>query len=112
MALDSELVKTLVQFALAMLGIMAAIAIVTLITPKLAAFIDKHRKKKPSPFGVEGKEEDEVRGMFDAQRDKDFDPNYKIYNEDIYGFNKKPKKERNNNGKEQSEDGSGNNLDE
>lgn len=99
--MNSELVLTFIKFGAAMLVIIAVIAGVTLLTPRLARFIDKRRKDKPSPFGVDGNDEnDGVRGMFDAQHDDEFDPNYKIYNEDIYGFNRKTKKERNKNGKE------------
>lgn len=99
--MNGELALTFLKFGAAMLLIMAVIAAVTLLTPRLARFIDKRRKDKPDPFGVdENNENKDVRGMFDAQRDEDFDPNYKIYNEDIYGFNRKTKKERNKNGKE------------
>lgn len=99
--LNSELVLTFIKFGAAMLLIMAVIAVVTILTPRLARFIEKRRKDKPDPFGVDSDDNiKEVRGMFDAQRDEDFDPNYKIYNEDIYGFNRKSKKERNKNGKE------------
>lgn len=99
--MNGELALTFLKFGAAMLVIMAVIAGVTLLTPRLARFIEKRRKDKPDPFGVDGNDENkDVRGMFDAQRDEDFDPNYKIYNEDIYGFNRKTKKERNKDGKE------------
>lgn len=99
--LNSELVFTFIKFGAAMLIIMAVIALVTIFTPRLAKFIEKRRKDKPDPFGVDSDDNiKDVKGMFDAQHDEDFDPNYKIYNEDIYGFNRKTKKERNKNGKE------------
>lgn len=70
-------------FAVKAVIVMALIALAAIATPYIAKFVDKHRKpEKP-------KEDDEVRGMFDASKEDDFDPNYKIYNTDIYGVDKK-----------------------
>lgn len=78
-------------------AVMLLIALAAVATPYIAKLIDKHRKPKDVMSGSE----DGVRGIFDASRDEDFDPNYKIYNTDIYGFDKKSERNDNDNGKEQ-----------
>lgn len=70
-------------FAVKAVIIMALIALAAVATPYIAKVIDKHRKPE------EPKKDDEVRGIFEASKDEDFDPNYKIYNTDIYGVDKK-----------------------
>lgn len=60
--------------------VMVLIALAAVATPYVARVIDKHRRPTE-----QNHTEDEVRGIFDASRDEDFDPNYKIYNTDIYG---------------------------
>ncbi len=70
-------------FAVKAVVVMALIALAAVATPHIAKIVDKHRKpEKP-------KEDDGVRGIFDASKEDDFDPNYKIYNTDIYGVDKK-----------------------
>ena len=88
--MDGEAIKTLVQFVLAMAGIMGLIWVIAAITPFLARKIDE-RLKKPSPERVEDsndktEEEYKVKGLYDKSEMENFDPNYKIYNTDIYGF--------------------------
>ncbi len=88
--MDGEAIKTLVQFVLAMAGIMGLIWVIAAITPFLARKIDE-RLKKPSPERVEDsndktEEEYKVKGLYDKSEMENFDPNYKIYNTDIYGI--------------------------
>lgn len=75
--------SALAAFAIKAVIVMALIALAAVATPHIAKFVDKHRKPE------EPKEDDEVRGIFDASKEDDFDPNYKIYNTDIYGVDKK-----------------------
>lgn len=91
--MNGELVSTLLKFGAGMVIIMAVIALVTEITPKIARFIDRRRKSSKHPLIV-GDDDSRIKGIYDAQKDKDFDPNYKIYNEDIYGLNFKNNKKR------------------
>lgn len=56
----------------------------TLLTPIIAKKIDKN-KDEPIPERVD-ENEFTVKGPYDKQTDEDFDPNYKIYNTDIYGM--------------------------
>lgn len=91
--MNKEFVLVILKFGGAMLGIMAVIAVVTVITPYLAKIVDKRlakHKNEPNPERV-NEDEPTVKGPYDKQVDEDFDPNYKIYNTDIYGFNKKKK---------------------
>lgn len=91
--MNNELIITLLKFFGAMVVIMAVIAFVTVLTPRLAKLIDRHRKNSKKPLIV-GDDENEAKGIYDAQKEEDFDPNYKIYNEDIYGLNFKSNKKR------------------
>lgn len=75
--------SALAAFAVKAVIVMALIALAAVATPHIAKFVDKRRKPE------EPKEDDEVRGIFDASKENDFDPNYKIYNTDIYGVDKK-----------------------
>lgn len=89
--MDWEFALVLLKFGGAMLGIMAIICGVTVLTPHLAKFIDKRLEKhkdEPNPERVD-ENEPTVKGPYDKQVDEDFDPNYKIYNTDIYGFDRK-----------------------
>lgn len=88
---------TLLKFALAMLAVMGLIMLAAVLTPKIAKLIDKN-KTEPSPERVEDNispDEYKVVGPYDKQEMQDFDPNYKIYNTDIYGFNKNDKTKNN-----------------
>ncbi len=91
--MNNELIITLLKFFGAMVVIMAVIAFVTVLTPRLAKLIDRHRKNSKKPLIV-GDDENEAKGIYDAQKEEDFDPNYKIYNEDIYGLNFNSNKKR------------------
>ncbi len=68
--------------------VMVLIALAAVATPYIANKIDKN--KKPAP----PKEDDGVHSMFEKSELQDFDPNYKIYNTDIYGVEKKNGKEQ------------------
>lgn len=76
-------------FAVKAVVVMTLIALAAVATPYIAKFVDKHRKpgKAKEDDGVHSAQN--VRGIFDASKDEDFDPNYKIYNTDIYGVDKK-----------------------
>lgn len=92
--MNTDFILVILKFGGAMLGIMAIITVITVITPYLAKIVDKRLEKhkdEPNPERV-SEDEPTVRGPYDKQVDEDFDPNYKIYNTDIYGFNKKKKK--------------------
>ncbi len=91
--MNEELLSTLLKFGAAMVIIMAVIAFVTVITPKIARLIDKHRKSSKHHIIV-GDDDSKVKGIYDVQKEKEFDPNYKIYNEDIYAIKFKNNKNR------------------
>ena len=97
--LNKELVNTLLQLGAATAVIMLLIVLACLVTPKLARFLEKkYPQLKESPERVEKKQgdnpESDVQGPYDASKIDDFDPNYKIYNEDIYGVDFKHGKKR------------------
>ncbi len=96
--MNSTMVLTLVKYASSVIIILLLVFIIAVITPKLAAFIDKRRKNTPdSTDGNEyiNPEDYTVKDPYGkGERLKDFDPNYKIYNEDIYGFNRKNNSEK------------------
>lgn len=82
--------NVLIDFGIKVVVIMALIMLAAIATPYLAKIIDKN--KKPVPEKDENKdnpEEDGVKGVFEKSKLDDFDPNYKIYNTDIYGVEKK-----------------------
>ena len=89
---------TLVKYAIGVIVILLLVFIIAVITPKLAALIDKRRKSTPdSPDGgeqIDPKNYTVKDPYGKGERLKDFDPNYKIYNEDIYGFNRKNNSEK------------------
>ena len=97
--LNKELL--LLKLAAGCVVIMTFIVIACLITPKIARFIEKRHPElaeKDDPERVDGEdtgndpENYKVQGIFDKSHLDDWDPNYKIYNEDIYAFNFKKKK--------------------
>ncbi len=102
--LDKELMDTLLQVVVGCAVIMIFIAAACLITPKLAKLIEKkypQLKDSPERVGENAKGQDpedyEVKGVFEPSKLEDFDPNYKIYNKDIYGVDfRHGKKERKN----------------
>lgn len=75
--------SALAAFAVKAVIVMALIALAAVATPYIAKVIDKHRKPE------EPKKDDGLHGIFEASKEDDFDPNYKIYNTDIYGVDKK-----------------------
>lgn len=96
---DKELLNTLLQLGFGVIIIMALIVLACLVTPKIARLIEKkYPQLKESPERVEDKKRDnpknDVQGPYDASKIDGFDPNYKIYNEDIYGVDFKHGKKR------------------
>ncbi len=94
--MDNEVVRLLVRVMLTSMGLMAVIMVCCIVTPRLAKFIDAHRQTPPADPPADG--EPTVRGAFDAQREPEYDLNYKIYNKDIYGVDFKHGKEKQNGG--------------
>lgn len=85
----------LIEFLVKALVIMAAIAFMAVITPKIAKLIEKHH---PSINEKNEPPDDGVKGPYDKQVEK-YDLNYKIYNTDIYGVDFKHGKKRKQDGK-------------
>lgn len=69
--------------------VMVLIALALVATPYIAKYIDKHRPPAPPEEKKEDGGEDNVHSLFEKSEMEDFDPNYKIYNTDIYGVEKK-----------------------
>ena len=80
--------------------ILLLVFLIAVITPKLAALIDKRRKNPTDPSDAGEYINPEVYTVKDpygkGEKIDGFDPNYKIYNEDIYGFNRKNKTSKEN----------------
>lgn len=91
--MDKTLVITLLKYAGGVTAILLLVFLIALFTPKLASFIDKRRKNAPSPSeGAEyiNPKDYTVKDPYGkGEKLEGFDSNYKIYNEDIYGFNRK-----------------------
>ncbi|MBP1573579.1 MAG: hypothetical protein J6A55_07230 [Oscillospiraceae bacterium] len=68
--------------------VMVLIALAAVATPYIAKHIDKNRKPSP-PDEKKAEDGDGVHSIFEKSELEDFDPNYKIYNTDIYGVEKK-----------------------
>lgn len=86
--MDHEMIGILLKFLGMMLGIMTVVFLTAVVTPKIAKLFGKKEQQKDSPERVEDSlspEEFEVKGPYDKNNLEDFDPNYKIYNTDIYG---------------------------
>ncbi|WP_124098137.1 hypothetical protein [Ruminococcus sp. Marseille-P6503] len=97
--MNKELVDILIQLFIGCAVIMTLIAVVCILTPKIAArIIKRYPKLGSSPERVEENDnagtEPSVKGPYDAQHE-DYDLNYKIYNKDIYAVNFK-RSEKNN----------------
>lgn len=85
--MNGDTALVLLKFGGAMLIIMGLIFLAAVLTPKIAKLIEK-RSGDPSPERVEEDilpENYTVKGPYDKSKLDDFDPNYKIYNTDIYG---------------------------
>ena len=89
------MILTLVKYALFVIVILLLVFMIAVITPKLAAFIDKGRKNASHNDEYIDPEDYTVKDPYGKGEKLDgFDPNYKIYNEDIYGFNRKNKTDK------------------
>ncbi len=103
--MDKELLGTLTDVVIGCVFIMAFIVAACLLTPKIARLIEKkfpQLRDKEGPERVEenakgqSPEENTVKSAFESSEVKGFDPNYKIYNKDIYGVDfKHGKKQKN-----------------
>lgn len=84
--MNKELVSTLLNLLIGCAFVMAFIVLACLITPKIARFLEKKfpKLKEDPPERVDDNK-DKVEGIYDSSKLDDFDPNYKIYNTDIYG---------------------------
>ena len=113
--MNNELLSLLGTLAGKCIIMLVLIVLACLVTPRLAKWIQKNNpeladKIEHAGLGAPERVEDTVTGhspqekyeahsAFEASKDEDFDPNYKIYNEDIYAFNfGKKKKTKNNKG--------------
>lgn len=98
--MDKTIVMTLIKYAGGVIVILLLVFLIAVITPKLAAFIDKRRKNTPSPSEgaeyIDPKDYTVKDPYGKGEKLEGFDPNYKIYNEDIYGFNRKNKSKNTN----------------
>ena len=108
--MNHELLNLLGSLALKCGIIMVLIVLACLVTPRMAKWIqnknpqlaDKiERKGLAAPERVENtatghspQENYEVHSAFEASKEEDFDPNYKIYNQDIYALNFGKKKKK------------------
>lgn len=93
--MNSTMTITFLKYALSVVVILLLVFIIAVITPKLAELIDKRRKNPPDPSDAGeyiNPEDYTVKDPYgNGEKIDGFDPNYKIYNEDIYGFNRKNK---------------------
>lgn len=105
---DKELAGTLIDVVIGCAFIMAFIVAACLVTPKIARLMEKKFPQlKESPERVEENAkgqfpednspmQENVKSIFESSEIEGFDPNYKIYNKDIYGVDfKHGKKQKN-----------------
>ena len=90
--MNTELLSKLGSLAVTCVIAMILIVLACLVTPKLAKWIEKKNpelaeKIERDGIGKTSAEDYEAHSAFEASKEDDFDPNYKIYNEDIYAFN-------------------------
>lgn len=99
--MNTELLSRLGGVAVSCIIIMGLIVIACLVTPKLAKLIEKKNpdlaekieRRGLAPERVDdtatglSPQEYEAHSAFEASKEEDFDPNYKIYHEDIYALN-------------------------
>lgn len=57
----------MIKYALYGMGILLAVFVIAVITPRLAGFIDKQAAKHKSPERVQDKDAPDVKGIYDAQ---------------------------------------------
>ena len=111
--MNTELLSKLGGLAVSCIIIMGLIVLACLVTPKLAKWLEKRNpgltdrledrgimppeRVDDAATGHSPQETYEAHSAFESSKDEDFDPNYKIYHEDIYGWNfgkkKKDKKD-------------------
>ncbi len=99
--MNTELLSRFGGLAVGCIIIMGLIVLACLVTPKLAKWIEKKNPalaEKIEQRGVAPERVDdaatghspheyEAHSAFEASKEDGFDPNYKIYNEDIYALN-------------------------
>ena len=100
--MNTELLSRLGGLAVSCIIIMGLIVIACLVTPKLAKLIEKKNPALADKIEKRGLANDdtagsppdkyEVHSAFEASSEEEFDPNYKIYHEDIYALNLGKKK--------------------
>lgn len=100
-ALERTALSVLAGFVGKAVLIMVLIALAAVATPYAARFVDSRRKPHRQEHEESSEHQEhqdnqehqeqtaEVKSIFGADSDEDFDPNYKIYNTDIYGVEKK-----------------------
>ena len=100
--MNRELLGKLADFGLSFAIIMALIVLACLVTPRIAKFIEKKNpriaeRNRKAEEEYTSPEKYEVKDPYGKQETPEgFDPNYKIYNEDIYGVDfKHGKKQKN-----------------
>ncbi len=111
LASAKETLAVVGAFAWKLALVSGLIFLASVATPYIAKKIDRKRlptgdapKEKPESEKAEGTDDAkdyEVHSLFEGSKLDDFDPNYKIYNTDIYGFNNKDREDIQKNGKEQ-----------
>lgn len=105
--MNSELLSLLGLLAVKCCIVMAFIVLACLVTPKLAKWLQKSNPELAEKIergglgapervddavtGHSPQEEYEAHSAFESSKDDSFDPNYKIYHEDIYALGKKKK---------------------
>lgn len=114
LASAKETLAVVGAFAWKLALISGLIFLAAVATPCIARKIDKKKlptgdmpkRDRENPDGEKSEDEDKngepgVQSLFEGSRIDGFDPNYKIYNTDIYGFNNKDREDIQKNGKEQ-----------
>lgn len=100
--MNTELLSRLGGIAVSCIIIMAFIVVACLVTPRLARWLEKRspglterlekrgilppERVEDAATGRDPQETYEAHSAFESSKDEDFDPNYKIYHEDIYGW--------------------------
>ena len=94
--MNKELLGKFADFGVSFVIIMALIVLACLVTPKIARAIEKRHPSLAEHKNV-APEEYAVNDPYEKQESPEgFDPNYKIYHEDIYGVDfKHGKKQKN-----------------
>ncbi|MBR1739262.1 MAG: hypothetical protein IJ737_03125 [Ruminococcus sp.] len=101
--MNSELLAKMGELALSCVIIMGLIVLACLVTPRIARWIEKKNPELVKKIDPKPEERDpesyEAHSAFEASKIEGFDPNYKIYHGDIYGWGLK-KKDKSKNKKE------------